>query len=245
MDSVEPNQKLRGIVHRATDDQLLVYLDSGLIGLVCPPDVDDLASKEELATRFDEGEIVEGTVLGKTSTNAWSIQFSLSETLPGDSHVRCMVTQEGPDHVFLQCSGNQEGILYSTDVANPEEWKSFMLKPFQNGRIFDAMILSEIPARSECSAKLVVTRRTDEAHAKPFELKEDALVHAFVSKVEEKKVMVRLNWDCVRSIPKRFAFDDPDAATHLEPGMLVVSRVMKTNNEQLVLSMLVGDGKRR
>ena len=59
MDSVEPNQKLRGIVHRATDDQLLVYLDSGLIGLVCPPDVDDLASKEELATRFDEGEIVE------------------------------------------------------------------------------------------------------------------------------------------------------------------------------------------
>ena len=143
MDSVEPNRKLRGIVHHATASHLLVYLDTGLIGSVCPADVDDLASADELPSKFAEGEIVEGTVLGKTPS-ARLVQFSLSEILPGDSKVRCVVTQEGEDHAFVQCSGNRDGILYSTDAANPEEWKSFMLRAFPKGRVFEGAIVKEI-----------------------------------------------------------------------------------------------------
>ena len=238
MDSVEPLRKLRGIVHQATASHVLVYLDTGLIGSVCPADVDDLATTDELPSKFAEGEIVEGTVLGKTPS-ARLVQFSLSETLPGDAKVRCVVTQEGEDHVFVQCSGNREGILYSTDAANPEEWKSFMLRPFKKGTVFEGTVVKEIPPLPESSAKLVVTRRSDVEHVRTFELKEDTLVHGFVSRVEEKKVLVRLNNDCVRSIPKRFAFDDPSAPNHLQPGTLVVSRVLKTHNGQIVLSLRV------
>ena len=238
MDSVEPNRKLRGIVHHATASHLLVYLDTGLIGSVCPADVDDLASADELPSKFAEGEIVEGTVLGKTPS-ARLVQFSLSEILPGDTKVRCVVTQEGEDHAFVQCSGNRDGILYSTDAANPEEWKSFMLRSFPKGRVFEGTIVKEIPALPDSSAKLVVTLRSDVERVRSFELKEDTLVHGFVSRVEEKKVLVRLNNDCVRTIPRRFAFDDLSAPNHLQPGMLVVSRVLKTHNGQIVLSLRV------
>ena len=114
-----------------------------------------------------------------------------------------------------------------------------MLRPFKKGTVFEGTVVKEIPPLPESSAKLVVTRRSDVEHVRTFELKEDTLVHGFVSRVEEKKVLVRLNNDCVRSIPKRFAFDDPSAPNHLQPGTLVVSRVLKTRNGQIVLSLRV------
>lgn len=231
--------RLRGVVRSATASQVLVLLDSGLVGTVCPADVDEIVSSAELPARFAEGEVVEGTVLGAAANGRWA-QLSLSELLPGAARVRCEVTQEGADHAFLRCSGNREGLLYATDAASPAEWRSFPLAAFAKGRVFEAAVVREIPARADCSAKLVVALRRDLERVRSFALTEGALVHGFVARVQEKKVVLRLNDDCLRSVPPRFAFDDPAAPTPLQPGVLVAARVLRTKSGQLVLSMLVG-----
>ena len=230
-------KEVSGVVHRVAPDHLMVYVETGLLGYVCPADIDGIASLAEISKRYHEGDKVTGTVLNQW-TDPSMVNFSLLKS--HDAYrVRCLIVDEFDDCVMLRVSGNRPGIMYCTDVCDPSSWTAYTLRNLSKGLIIDATILGETQAKPGHQPNIIVTMRDDIDAIHHYQLNEGDLVHGFVVRIEQDNVVIRLNYNMIRYIPNRFVYGNADSSPELKVGEMVVGRVIVSMKGKRTLSLLV------